>query len=89
MADKDRQPQATNLRFIAWSLGIIKTHHHSKLKLTKLLNMADLMTTLKTLDNSKLIDVVKNYKQYGYDEETRNSAISILEERGVSIQDLN
>jgi|SRR5690554_102731 hypothetical protein len=50
--------------------------------------MADLMTTLKTLDNSKLIDVVKNYKQYGYDEETRNSAISILEERGVSIQDL-
>ncbi|MBS2213969.1 hypothetical protein KEM09_21350 [Carboxylicivirga mesophila] len=43
---------------------------------------------LKTLDNSKLMDVVKNYKQYGYDLEIRQAAITILEERGISTQDL-
>lgn len=50
--------------------------------------MKDLNATLKALDNNKLIDVVKNYKQYGYDEATRVGAISILEERGLSMQDL-
>lgn len=50
--------------------------------------MASISATLKTLDNNKLIDVVKNYKQYGYDSETRQTAILILEERGVSAQDL-
>lgn len=39
---------------------------------------------LKTLDNEKLKDVVKNYRQYGYDESIRDDAIKILEERGIS-----
>ena len=50
--------------------------------------MSDISTTLKALDNNKLIDIVKNYKQYGYDQCTRSAAISILEERGFSTQDL-
>jgi hypothetical protein len=43
---------------------------------------------LLNLDNSKLMDVVKNYRQYGFDDEFREKAISILEERGISIEDL-
>ena len=40
------------------------------------------------LDNNKLIDIVKNYRQYGYDEIIRNTAITILYERGISTEDL-
>lgn len=43
---------------------------------------------LKRLDNDKLIDVVKNYKRYGYGAEIRDYAIKLLEERGWSIEDL-
>ncbi len=43
---------------------------------------------LKKLDNPKLIDVVKNYRQYGYDENLRDQAISILEERGIDKEHL-
>lgn len=43
---------------------------------------------LEKLDNSKLIDIVKNYKQYGYETETRELTISILENRGISEQEL-
>lgn len=38
--------------------------------------MTDKIERLKKLDTDKLIDVVKNYRQYGYDENLRNSAIS-------------
>ena len=43
---------------------------------------------LLSFDNDKLIDVVKNYKQYGYNSELRNKAISILEQRGISKEQL-
>ncbi len=43
---------------------------------------------LSQLDATKLMDVVKNYRQYGLDDSTRNLAIAILEERGVTIEDL-
>ena len=33
---------------------------------------------LKRFDNDKLIDVVKNYKRYGYDDEIRDYAIRLL-----------
>ena len=42
---------------------------------------------LKRLDNDKLIDVVKNYKRYGYGAEIRDYAIKLLEERGWSIEE--
>lgn len=42
----------------------------------------------ETLDNSKLMDVVRNYRQYGYDEKLRAKAISLLEDRGVSKEHL-
>ncbi|MCW3161518.1 hypothetical protein [Chryseobacterium oryctis] len=38
---------------------------------------------LKNMQTNLLIDVVKNYKQYGYPVELRESAIKILEERGI------
>lgn len=42
---------------------------------------------LKRFDNDKLIDVVKNYKRYGYDDEIRDYAINLLEERGWSVEE--
>ena len=44
---------------------------------------------LETLDNDKLIDIVKNYKQYGLEEEVRNKAIQILDERGIDEEQLS
>ena len=43
---------------------------------------------LNKFDNDKLIDVVKNYKRYGYDDELRDYAINLLGERGWSREDL-
>ncbi|MGZ2369238.1 hypothetical protein ACXR6G_05600 [Ancylomarina sp. YFZ004] len=43
---------------------------------------------LKNLDSDKLIDVVKNYRQYDYEENLRTEAIIILEERGISKEQL-
>lgn len=43
---------------------------------------------LLKLDDAKLMDIVKNYRQYGFDEAFRANAIAILEERGISKEDL-
>lgn len=43
---------------------------------------------LRRMDNDKLLDVVKNYRQYGYNEELRNEAITLLHERGWSEEEL-
>lgn len=50
--------------------------------------MTNTKDQLKKLDDNKLIDVVKNYRQYGYDDELRELAISILNQRGISRQEL-
>lgn len=43
---------------------------------------------LERLSVSRLVDVVKNYRQYGYDENTRTVALEILNGRGVSVEQL-
>ena len=43
---------------------------------------------LKKFDNAKLIDIVINHQRYGYDDELRDSAICLLEERGWSREEL-
>lgn len=50
--------------------------------------MTDYTERLKNLDDKKLIDVVKNYRQYGYDNEMRDSAISLLNSRGITNEQL-
>jgi lipopolysaccharide export system permease protein len=45
-------------------------------------------STLLGYDNSKLIDVVKHYRQYDYDIGYKNSSIEILESRGITKQEL-
>lgn len=50
--------------------------------------MTDKIERLKKLDTDKLIDVVKNYRQYGYDENLRNSAISLMENRRITKEQL-
>jgi hypothetical protein len=49
---------------------------------------AELKQRLQKLDEKKLMDIVKNYKQYGYSEEMRQYSISLLEERGITQNDL-
>ena len=39
---------------------------------------------IRNLDNAKLIDIVKNYKQYDYPSEFRSEALKILAERGIT-----
>lgn len=43
---------------------------------------------LEKLDAQKLMDIVKNHKQYGYPEELRNYAIELLKHQGISLEDL-
>lgn len=50
--------------------------------------MIDYIARLKNLSDGKLIDVVKNYRQYGYDENMRTSALSLLENRGITKKQL-
>ena len=50
--------------------------------------MDNYIDRIKKLDNNKLIDIVKNYKQYNYNEAMRAEAIAVLEERGVTMADL-
>jgi len=44
---------------------------------------------LKMLENNKLIDIVKNYKQYRYETTYRESALQILQERGITLEELS
>ena len=44
--------------------------------------------TLEKYDDKKLIDVIKHYRQYNYNIEYRNSALSILNSRGITEQQL-
>ncbi|MEO9511729.1 MAG: hypothetical protein ABJN84_18200 [Flavobacteriaceae bacterium] len=50
--------------------------------------MTNISERLNSLEDHKLMDVVKNYRQYGYSNEIRNEALSILENRGVDEFDL-
>lgn len=43
---------------------------------------------LRSMQTNLLIDVVKNYKQHGYSEQIRLTAIQILDERGIKLQTL-
>ncbi|TBN04302.1 YjgP/YjgQ family permease [Hyunsoonleella flava] len=44
--------------------------------------------TLRSYDEKELIKVIKNYSQYGYSRTHRNTAVSILNSRGISNQQL-
>lgn len=50
--------------------------------------MKNINSKLESFENGKLIDIVKNYKQYGYDNDLRNIAIGILEKRGINKEQL-
>ncbi|MCH8902903.1 MAG: hypothetical protein IIA45_03190 [Bacteroidetes bacterium] len=50
--------------------------------------MSENTDRLKSMESDKLIDVVKNYRQYGYKESLRDAAIRILDERGIDMEQL-
>lgn len=43
---------------------------------------------LTKLENEKLIDIVKNFRQYGYSEQIKELSLDILHHRGISREDL-
>jgi hypothetical protein len=51
--------------------------------------MTNTIEKLRNLDTNKLFDIVKNYRQHGYDEDLRDIAITILEERGITKEQLS
>ena len=48
----------------------------------------DIKEKLSKLDRSKLTDIVKNYRQYGYSDDVRAYTIKLLEQHGISQEDL-
>ena len=46
--------------------------------------MENKIKRINGLDTEKLIDIVKNYRQYGFEETVRENALQILAERGVT-----
>ncbi len=44
--------------------------------------------TIQGYSNDKLIDIVKNYRQYDIDESYRNSALQLLNDRGITEEEL-
>jgi predicted choloylglycine hydrolase len=48
--------------------------------------MDKIIEKLRNISTNHLIDAVKNYRQYGYDESTRTAILSILEERGINTE---
>lgn len=52
------------------------------------MNLTEYRKRLQNFEDDKLIDVVKNYRQYGYSDEIRGEAIAILDERGISQEKL-
>nr|WP_281261087.1 LptF/LptG family permease [Algibacter marinivivus] len=43
---------------------------------------------LLAYDNNRLIDIIKNYREYSYSSKYRNTALSIINTRGISTQQL-
>lgn len=52
------------------------------------MELFEIKDKLEKLDSDKLIEVVKNYRQYGYNDEIRNYALTVLEQRGITKADL-
>ena len=50
--------------------------------------MPDQRTHLQSFSDARLIEVVKNAKQFGYDDSIRALALEILDQRGISETDL-
>lgn len=55
---------------------------------SKLDQSSDDYSKLLSYSDTKLIDVIKNYRQYDMDVEYKNSSIQILEDRGITKQEL-
>jgi len=53
-----------------------------------MLSLQEIQERLKKYDTDKLLDVVKNHKQYGYSAEVRDYALLLLKEKGVSQEDV-
>ncbi len=53
------------------------------------MELSEIQTRLQALDSNKLIDIVRNYRQYGYSDDVRSFALSLLEAQGITREDLH
>jgi hypothetical protein len=52
------------------------------------MELAEIRDRLTKLDADKQIDIVKNYRQYGYSNEIRDYVIYLLDKKGITTTDL-
>lgn len=52
------------------------------------LDMNNKKEHFQTFSDSRLIEIVRNAKQFGYDDKTRDAALQVLKERDISEEDL-
>ena len=50
--------------------------------------MEDKKEYFRKFSDNRLIEIVKNARQFGYDDTIRNNALDVLKERGISQEDL-
>ena len=50
--------------------------------------MQDKKNLFETFSDNRLVEIVKNSKQFGYDDNTRNIALEVLKARGIGEEDL-
>ena len=62
---------------------LITTELDSELKNTKLIT-AEIASELEQFENHKLIDIVKNFRQYGLALNYKQTALNVLKSRGIS-----
>ena len=49
---------------------------------------SDAYLNLNSYSNKKLIDIIKNYRQYDFNESYRNTSLQLLKDRGISEEEL-
>ena len=87
-ATKDRSLLDLDAIFIPFKKLIQKTQI-DKIQILKVLDKnSEAFSRLNGYSNKKLIDVLKNYRQYGLDSTHKNTALHVLNTRGVSEQEL-
>ena len=87
-ATKDRSLLDLDAIFLPFKKLIQKTHIDKTPTLKVLDENSEVFSQLNTYPNKGLIDVLKNYRQYGLDNTHKNTALYILNTRGVSEQEL-
>lgn len=87
-ATKDRSLLDLDSLLIPIKKFILKKQHSDDIRLDVLDINSDSFSKLNDYSDKKLIDLLKNYRQYDLDRSYKNTALQILNSRGVTEQEL-